>query len=190
MVRRFTIAIFAIAMLSLSTGCVERRFRVESNPPGAYVSVNNVPYGPTPVDIPFLFYGDYQIELKKEGFQTLVVKENIRTPWYQWPLVDFFSESVWPAQITDIRPLRYDLEPAIQPNLDLLKAEGEELRIRGHALPPPRYPDIDKKEKKDKKDSKGPKKDAPSGTPTKPDTLPSPRELPGTLPPETIEPRL
>jgi PEGA domain len=196
MVRRFTAALFAFATLSLATGCVERRFRVESNPPGAYVSVNNVPYGPTPVDIPFLFYGEYEIELKKDGFQTIRTKEEIRTPWYQWPLVDFVSETVWPTKITDTRPLHYDLEPAIQPNLDLLKAEAEELRKRGLALPEPRYPNIDKdrqerkaKEKKEK-ESKLPKKDTPSGTPAGPDALPPPREVPGTLSPETIEPRL
>jgi hypothetical protein len=169
-------AVVAIAVATLSTGCVERRFRIESNPPGAYVYVNNTAYGPTPVDVPFLFYGDYDVQLVKEGFQTKRVKQPVPTPWYQYPIIDFFSENVWPAQITDIRPLFYEMEPIVQPNLELLKAEGEELRSRGAALPPPRYPDT--------------RKDRPTERPVAPGAvLPTPRETPGIPAPLSGEPR-
>ena len=85
MVRRFTASLFATSPCSAwPRAASSGASRAESNPPGsAYVSVNNVPYGPTPVDIPFLFYGEYEIELKKDGFQTMRTKEEIRTPWYQ-----------------------------------------------------------------------------------------------------------
>jgi PEGA domain len=163
-------AITAVAITTLLTGCVERRFRVESNPPGAYLYINNTPYGPTPVDVPFLFYGDYDIELVKEGFQTKRVKEPVPAPWYQYPIADFFSENVWPTQITDIRPLYFEMEPIVQPNLDLLKSEAEELRSRGAALPPPRYPD--------------PRKDKPTDRSVPPgEALPPPRETPALPPP-------
>jgi hypothetical protein len=178
------LAFFAV----ISTGCVERRFRIESNPPGAYVFINNVPYGPAPVDVEFIYYGKYDITLVKEGFETLKVKEPISTPWYEYPVVDFFSENIYPGQITDIRPLHYDLEPVIQPNLDQLKGEAEELRKRGLALPAPRYPDIDKKERKDKKGNRIPGKETPGGPPPPPEALPPPRELPGLPTPKSGEP--
>jgi PEGA domain len=164
MVRRFHIALLAASFVGLCTGCVERRFRVESNPPGAYLFVNNQPIGPTPIDVPFLFYGDYEMRLVKDGFQTKVVKQPVPTPWYEYPIAEFFSENAWPFQITDIRPLYYELNPAIQPNLEELKAEAEELRNRGKALPAPRYPE--------------PKKERPAGPPRPEATLPAPRGTP------------
>ena len=119
--------------------------------------------------MPFLFYGDYDVQLVKEGFQTKRVKEPIPAPWYQYPVVDFFSENVWPAQITDIRPLYYEMDPIVQPNLDLLKAEGEELRGRAAALPAPRYPD--------------PRKDRPIDRGVPPgEALPPPRDIPSAAP--------
>jgi hypothetical protein len=187
MSRRVSLAVFAIAVVGLSTGCVERRFRVESNPPGAYVYVNNIPYGATPVDVPFLFYGDYDIQLQKEGYQTLRVKQPVKTPWYEYPIVDFVSENLVPVKITDQRPLYYELDPVLQPNLDALKAEAEELRRRGRDLPKPRYPDS----RKDiPVDQPRPKRDAPPAAPVPGDALPPPKEVPGVPTPKPIGPDL
>jgi PEGA domain len=163
--------VLAVAVLPLLTGCVERRFRVESNPPGAYLYINNTPYGPTPVDVPFLFYGDYDVMLVKEGYETKKVKQPVPAPWYEYPVIDFFSEALYPGQLTDIRPLFYELEPVCEPNLDRLKAEGEELRRRGAALPPPRYPE-------QKREQPAEHRAPPPGA-----ILPPPREMPATLPP-------
>jgi hypothetical protein len=167
MVRRTYLALMAVAAVGLLTGCVERRFRVESSPPGAYLYMNNTPYGPTPVDVPFLYYGDYDVTLVKEGFQTLKVKEPVSPPWYQYPIIEFFAEVLYPGQLTDIRVLAYEMECVVQPNLEVLKAEGEELRRQGAALPAPRYAD--------------PKSDQPaeSRLPFQPGAmLPPPRETP------------
>lgn len=171
--------VFTGLVVAASTGCVERRFRVESQPPGAYVYVNNLPVGVTPVDVPFIYYGDYDIKIVKEGYQTMRVQQNVSTPWYQYPIIDFFSENLVPTQITDSRQFLYALEPVTQPNLELLKIEAEELRSRAGQLPAPRYPD--------------PRKDTPVGEPIqKKDTpeelnppkesLPPPKELKLPLP--------
>ena len=166
MVRRATCVLLAV-VAALFTGCVSRRFRIETNPPGAYVTVNNAPIGPAPVDVPFLYYGHYDIELKKEGFQTKRIREHIRAPWYAYPPFDLIVEDFIPIEINDIRVLGYELDPVIVPNLEQLRAEGEEYRSRAAALPPPRYPDEPKK----KKDA--PPKDA---------ILPPPRTTPVTPP--------
>jgi hypothetical protein len=161
-------AIIAVGVVTLLSGCVERRFRVETTPPGAAVFVNNVPYGSAPVDIPFIYYGKYDITLVKDGFQTRHVKQDISAPWYQYPPIDFFAESLWPWQITDLRPLHYDLEPLLQPNLDEIKRNADELRARSKELPPPRYPDFGK----DKDRPKNP------ATPLPPPVVVPPREVP------------
>ena len=126
------------------SGCVERRFRIESTPPGAAVFVNNESYGSAPVDVPFTYYGMYNITLMKEGFQTRHIKQEIKPPWYQYPPIDFFAESIWPWQLTDNRPLHFEMQPLAQPNLDEIKRDAEELRGRSKNLPPPRYPNVGK----------------------------------------------
>jgi hypothetical protein len=187
MARRFRIPLFAMLVAALSAGCVERRFRVESNPPGAYVYVNNNPVGATPVDVPFLYYGDYDITIVKEGFQTQRVQQPVSTPWYQYPIVDFFSESLWPGQITDNRTFLYELEPVVQPSLDLLKAEGEELRGRAAQLPAPRYPDPRKDTPVDQPIKRG---EPPATLPVPKEPIPPPRQLPGSPEPKPLAPGL
>lgn len=127
-----------LLIVCLSSGCVERRFRIESNPPGAQVRINGKLHGPTPIDIPFQHYGDYHIELLKGGYETRTTVVPIDTPWYQRPPIDFISEVLWPWQITDIRQLNFDLPPNVNPTVDELKAEAEELRNQAKEMPPPR----------------------------------------------------
>lgn len=170
---RTLMVLFAVGVLALLPGCIERRFRIESNPPGAYVFVKDQPYGPTPVDVPFLFYGTYDIKLVKEGFETQNIREHIQAPWFEYPPIDFFSENLYPRQITDIRPLYYEMEPFRKPNLELLRAEGEELRERAKTLPPPRFPP----EKKERPEGKLPAPKEGTQPPTKDQALPPPRPV-------------
>src|SRR6516164_6523474 len=52
-------------------GCVERRFLIESDPPGAFVYKDGQFLGATPVDVSYLYYGKYEFMLVKDGFETL-----------------------------------------------------------------------------------------------------------------------
>jgi hypothetical protein len=169
MFRRAACVLLAAAA-ALFTGCVERRFRVETNPPGAYVTVNNKPIGQSPVDVPFIYYGYYDILIQKEGFQTKHIQEHVEAPLYAYPPFDLIVENFLPINIQDIRTYTYCLDPAIQPNLDQLRAEGEEYRQRAAGLPPPRYPE----EPKNRKNPPAPP----------PAALPPPREQP--VPPGTF----
>src|SRR5262249_58004588 len=58
---------------ALLTGCVERRFVIESVPPTAQVLRNGQPIGFTPVDSEFIYYGKYNFTLIKDGYETLHV---------------------------------------------------------------------------------------------------------------------
>src|SRR5947209_14074171 len=81
---------FGVALtLGLLTGCVERRYVITSDPPGAVVLRNGQPIGATPVDDYFVYYGKYNFTLIKEGYETLPVVQNIPTPWYESFGVDF-----------------------------------------------------------------------------------------------------
>jgi len=132
------------AMLLALSGCVERRFVIETNQPGALVYQNGRPLGATPVDGHFDYYGVYRFTIVKDGYQTKQVDQRIAAPWFAYPPLDFFVENLYPGYIRDIRRFQYDLDPLPQPQINELIIEGEELRSRGQALPEPSVPSLRK----------------------------------------------
>ena len=52
------------------TGCnrVERNLQVTSNPPGALVYLNGQEAGRTPMNKSFVWYGTYDVQVRKEGY--------------------------------------------------------------------------------------------------------------------------
>lgn len=128
----------AFLTLALLAGCVERRYVIESDPPGALVLANGQPIGATPVDGHFVYYGRYQFTLIKDGYETLQVEECFRPPWYQFPPLDFVSENLYPGKIEDVRrPRPYKLLPKSQPRTDALLGQAEQLRQKGRSLEVP-----------------------------------------------------
>lgn len=122
-------------------GCVERRFVIETDQPGAAVFVNGESIGASPVDHHFIYYGKYDFTIVKDGYQTLQVHQDVPAPWYEWFLIDSIAENCIPWQIVDRRPFFYQLQPlpAINPNELLGKAQN--LRNRGWTVvPPPDHP--------------------------------------------------
>jgi hypothetical protein len=115
-------------------GCVERRYVIETDPPGALVLVNGQPLGTTPVDGYFTYYGNYTFTLIKDGYQTKQVCQTIASPWFEVPPIDFASENLYPGKLEDIRRFRYSMEPLIQVRTDELLQRAEELRNRGRAI--------------------------------------------------------
>lgn len=138
--RTTSLLALALAAAGLS-GCVEQRYVIESDPPGALVLVNGQPLGTTPVDGYFTYYGTYDFTLIKDGYQTKQVAQKISMPWYEFPGVDFLTENAYPGKIEDIRRFRYCLEPLVQVRTDELLQQAEQLRGRGRSVgaetPPP-----------------------------------------------------
>jgi hypothetical protein len=126
----------------LLSGCVERRFIITSNPPGATVYREGMQLGVTPVDDPFVYYGDKQYTLVLDGFETLKVNQPAPVPWYQIPPLDFASENLWPFKIRDIRrPEPYQLQPLQSPNPNQVVDRAQQLRNSGRAIgEPPTLP--------------------------------------------------
>lgn len=109
-------------------GCVHRRLMVNSNPPGAMVLAEGREIGYTPTAVDFTYYGQRELTLIKDGYETTTRMVPIRAPWYQWPVVDFFSENLWPFHTTNRQSVSVDLQPKLMiPNQELLN-RGQQLR--------------------------------------------------------------
>lgn len=133
----------AAATLALFSGCVDRRFVVETNVPGAQVSVDGKPIGPSPADGWYEYPGRYEFKAVAPGYEPLIERVRFRPRWYDYPGLDFFAEVLWPFRIEDVRRVRLDLRPAQPTDSDQLLADAEALRDRGRNLPPQSVPDQD-----------------------------------------------
>src|SRR5258708_618502 len=92
----------ALTVVGCATGCVERRLVIVPDPSGAIVyDEKDQPIGAGPVDKPFTYYGTYRFRIAKDGYETLVFEQRVRSPWYELPGLDFFSENVIPWTIRD-----------------------------------------------------------------------------------------
>jgi len=129
-----------LAGAALLTGCVDRRYVVVTDPPGAVVQENGRPLGATPADGSFVYYGKYRFTIVRDGYETLVVDQDIPTPWYEYFPLEFFSENVVPWTIRDVRRFQYRLQPLQTPNLNDVTQRAQELRQRGMAIPTPPGP--------------------------------------------------
>ena len=102
---------------------------VRTNPPGALVYVDDQEIGTTPVSTDFTYYGTRKIQLMKDGFETLTVKQTFSPPWYEYPVLEFFSENLWPMETRDEHLLNFQMQPQqILPSEKLLQ-RAEDLRI-------------------------------------------------------------
>ena len=112
----------AVAICLLQSGCVRRRMTIRSNPPGAVAFVDDQRIGVTPVSTAFTYYGTRKIQLFKDGFEPLTVKQRFSVPWYEYPPLDFFVENLWPQEIRDERVVNFEMIPQqIVPNDELLE---------------------------------------------------------------------
>lgn len=116
---------------TLQAGCVERLLQIRTDPPGAEVTVNGEPMvvvvdgktrrAVTPVEVPFDFYGTFQVGLRREGYLSESIQVPVSAPFYQYPPIDFFAENLIPWTIRDHRPVEVTLRPL--PELDDREAE-------------------------------------------------------------------
>jgi hypothetical protein len=126
---------YLLVILS-AAGCVERKFVVDTDPPNVLVLVNNTPLGPSPAYGSFVYHGKYNFTLMAPGYETLHATEDVRAPWYEWPGLDFFFETLWPFEIEDVHQFHYQMVPQTIPNTaDVLSRSGQ-LRDQGRNLQP------------------------------------------------------
>jgi PEGA domain-containing protein len=128
----------ALLVMPALAGCVERRYTIRTDPPGAQVIVNGEEIGPSPVSRSFTFYGDRDITLINEGYQTQRLIQPIKPPWWDNLLTEFFTENLIPITFRDERDYAYKLAPATNPPINELLDRSQTLRAIGQTEPPPR----------------------------------------------------
>ena len=57
---------------------------ISSTPPDALVHVNDFPRGVTPVEVPYLWIGEYRIQMSLDGYQPVDEVVSVRKPWFYW----------------------------------------------------------------------------------------------------------
>ncbi len=126
-------------------GCAQRDITINSEPPGAMVYVNDQEIGRTPLTRDFQWYGTYDVQLRKEGYET----ENrhatiVAQPWF-WPPFDLFVELL-PFHVKDHRERTFVLHPATSQPVDqtiMLSRAADlaaKLQSSEHTRPATTYP--------------------------------------------------
>ncbi len=120
----------AVLAAASASGCVRRTITISTDPPHALVYLNDREVGRSTVSTDFLWYGDYDVIIRKEGYKTLKTHWKVDPPWYQWMPIDFFAEVLWPGRIHDHRHRHFVLEPAEYPSREELLQHAEDMRNR------------------------------------------------------------
>lgn len=115
-------------LLGLLCGCVERTLAIRSNPPGALVTMNDQEVGRTPFARRFVWYGYYDVQVRKEGYQTLSTTTSVVAPWWQWVPFDFITELL-PLHLEDRHVISYTLHP-----LSAAQVDPQSIVERGESL--------------------------------------------------------
>ncbi len=108
-------------------GCVERKLTINTQPQGALVVLNDEEIGASPVTVSFEWYGDYDVRISKEGFETLKTHRNLKAPWYDNFPFDFFA---WlnPERIVDEYEWTFELSPKKVISREELIQNAEQLK--------------------------------------------------------------
>jgi len=82
-----------LTLLMLSApACVRRTIAITSTPSQALVYVNEREVGRTPCEVDFLFYGEYDVRLKLDGYESIVGSGTASAPFWDFMGADLVSE--------------------------------------------------------------------------------------------------
>ena len=125
--KKFQLAALLLLSGAIVGGCVERELTINTSPQGALVIISDVEVGRTPLTMPFTWYGDYELIIRKDGYKTLNTHEPINPPIYEIPPLDLLS-AIAPWTYRDQREFYYELEKYVAPDPELLIERAERLR--------------------------------------------------------------
>ena len=124
----FVLTVAGLIAAAILGGCVERRLTVNTQPQGALVVLNDEEIGDSPVTVSFEWYGDYDVRISKEGFETLKTHRKLKRPWYDRFPFDFFAQLIIPKRIVDSCEWTFTLEEKKQISREKLIEDAEELK--------------------------------------------------------------
>ena len=132
------VALLSSTLIFGLSGCVDRRYTIRTDPPGALVIANGEPIGITPVSKSFTYYGSRSIRIIKEGYETKDFVQPIKAPWFDNLATEFFTENLIPYNFRDDIEFNYKLEPKMAADPNLLQARAEATRLEAQAPPKPK----------------------------------------------------
>ncbi len=135
--------VLCLALLPLGIGCAQRTLDIDSEPEGALVFLNGEEVGRTPMRYYFEWYSNYDVVLRKEGYQTLQTTKEIKAPLYAIPPFDLLGEAFgakdkrhWTFTLKSEQEHPVDPQALVRSGLEL---KGE-LRSSKYTRPPTTYP--------------------------------------------------
>lgn len=102
-----------VAMLLFMPGCLQRRIRVTSEPPGAIVWVNDTEIGRTPAETSFTFFGDYDVRLELDGYEPVHEMRRAKAPLHEYPGPDLIAAAL-PTKFKTLIEWHFDLAPSLE----------------------------------------------------------------------------
>jgi len=119
----------AFALVALGCTTTQRMIRITSTPSGALVRLNDQAVGRTPVNVPFTFYGTYDVRLSKEGYKALWTKKAAAQPFWEYPGPDLFATLVPNRKVQENWHFNLTKTPAPDKvNADILLDHARQLR--------------------------------------------------------------
>ncbi len=94
------------------SGCVRRTIAISSSPADALVFVNDREIGRTPCEVSFTYYGEYDVRLKLDGYESVAGSGTASAPFW-----DFIGADL----VAELAPL--NLESRVEWHFDLVKAQ-------------------------------------------------------------------
>jgi hypothetical protein len=138
MTRRVGLLVLAGCLIG-APGCLERRIHITSDPPGALVCVNDIEVGRTPVTTGFLFYGDFDVRARKEGYEPVSTDRDAWSP--VWEMAPFdLAATAMPFTLRKTVEWHIDLKP-VDPKL----SEPEGLMARAREMQAKATPETQEK---------------------------------------------
>ncbi len=122
--------ISVVAVVLSATGCVRRTMTITTDPPQAFVYLNGQEVGKSTITTDFTFYGDYNVTIRKQGYETLKTNWQIDPPWYQVVPFDFFAEVLWPGMIHDEHQRHFILSPLQEKSVEELAERANEMKAQ------------------------------------------------------------
>lgn len=124
------LAVWFIGLVSIViiSGCVERQLTINTKPQGALVILNDEEIGTSPVTVSFNWYGDYDVRISKDGFETLKTHRRLKGPWYDGFPFDFFANCLNPNRIVDSYEWTFELKQKQEPQRPQLIEDARQLK--------------------------------------------------------------
>ena len=123
----FVLTIIGLVTVIILSGCVERKLTINTEPQGATVILNDEEIGTSPVTVSFEWYGDYNVAIRKEGFETLKTHRKLKAPWYDGFPFDFLT-LLNPERTVDEYEWTFELEHKKEISRKELIHQAEELK--------------------------------------------------------------